>query len=211
VSSGEGQRFLENDLWVLRYYMVGAMGSMLFSATYHCLFCHSEHVGKFCLKLDYLGIVLNITSTGISAIYFAFQSASSRQTTLNIYIGTIALCGLAAFWVVLDPIFHGPKAAKWRLIIFGILYSSCYIPIVHAYLADDVDTTEYPILFLTSESIMHIVGAFFYVTRIPERYFPGSFDIWGASHQLFHILIAMSQIIRLLAIRVSLLQHRVLN
>lgn len=65
-----------------------------------------------------------------------------------------------------------------RVIVFGSLYAFCYIPIAHAYLADDVDTTEYPILSLLSEGAMHIAGAFFYVTRIPERYFPGRFDIF---------------------------------
>ena len=37
--------------------------------------------------------------------------------------------------------------------------------------------------------------------RIPERLEPGKFDVWGSSHQIFHILIllaAMSQLIGLL-------------
>lgn len=25
--------------------------------------------------------------------------------------------------------------------------------------------------------------------RIPERFAPGKFDIWGSSHQIFHVLI----------------------
>jgi len=113
--------------------------------------------------------------------------------------------------MVLDPTLQGPKAAKWRVIVFGSLYAFCYIPIAHAYLADDVDTTEYPILSLLSEGAMHIAGAFFYVTRIPERYFPGRFDIFGASHQIFHILIAASMILRFLVIKVFLLNRCVLG
>lgn len=28
-------------------------------------------------------------------------------------------------------------------------------------------------------------------TRIPEKWRPGAFDLWGQSHQIFHILIAV--------------------
>lgn len=40
-----------------------------------------------------------------------------------------------------------------------------------------------------------------YQARIPERYRPGKYDVWGSSHQIFHVLIllaAMSQLIGLL-------------
>lgn len=38
-------------------------------------------------------------------------------------------------------------------------------------------------------------------TRVPERFQPGRYDVWGSSHQIFHVLIllaAMSQLIGLL-------------
>ena len=28
--------------------------------------------------------------------------------------------------------------------------------------------------------------------RVPERLSPGSFDIWGSSHQIFHILVVLA-------------------
>lgn len=28
--------------------------------------------------------------------------------------------------------------------------------------------------------------------RVPERWAPGSFDIWGSSHQIFHVLVVMA-------------------
>jgi predicted membrane channel-forming protein YqfA (hemolysin III family) len=28
--------------------------------------------------------------------------------------------------------------------------------------------------------------------HVPERWFPGKFDIWGQSHQLFHILVLIA-------------------
>lgn len=28
--------------------------------------------------------------------------------------------------------------------------------------------------------------------RVPEKYSPGNFDIWGSSHQIFHVLVLMA-------------------
>jgi adiponectin receptor len=39
---------------------------------------------------------------------------------------------------------------------------------------------------------LYIFGAFIYAARWPERYFPRTFDIWGSSHQLFHIFVVLA-------------------
>jgi adiponectin receptor len=36
---------------------------------------------------------------------------------------------------------------------------------------------------------LYLVGAFVYVRRIPERWWPGAFDIWGHSHQFWHLFV----------------------
>lgn len=38
-------------------------------------------------------------------------------------------------------------------------------------------------------AVMYITGAGLYAARIPERFFPGKFDIWFQSHQIFHVLV----------------------
>jgi predicted membrane channel-forming protein YqfA (hemolysin III family) len=73
--------------------------------------CHSHHVARRCLKLDYLGIMFNISSTCISATYFGLYD---QPFLANVYMTVILACGLAAFWAVLDPGADGPRAAKWR-------------------------------------------------------------------------------------------------
>lgn len=37
-----------------------------------CEVLYAEHIDKFCLKLDYLGIVFSTVATGVSFVYFAF-------------------------------------------------------------------------------------------------------------------------------------------
>lgn len=32
-----------------------------------------------------------------------------------------------------------------------------------------------------------LVGGCVFVVRVPERWRPGAFDVWGHSHQVFHL------------------------
>ena len=45
--------------------------------------------------------------------------------------------------------------------------------------------------------IITIVSVFFFATKIPERLFPITFDIFGASHQLFHVTVALATTIQM--------------
>ncbi len=36
---------------------------------------------------------------------------------------------------------------------------------------------------------LYLIGALLYAARIPERIFPGKFDIWFQSHQIFHVFV----------------------
>lgn len=47
-----------------------------------------------------------------------------------------------------------------------------------------------PYYFL--EGLIYSVGAGFFVSRFPERVWPGKFDIWGSSHQVFHVLVVVA-------------------
>lgn len=40
-------------------------------------------------------------------------------------------------------------------------------------------------------AVLYATGAGFYVSRIPERWKPGAFDIAGHSHQIFHVFVVL--------------------
>ncbi len=43
--------------------------------------------------------------------------------------------------------------------------------------------------------------------RIPERLNPGAFDVWGSSHQIFHIIVVFGAILHFNGILASLDYH----
>ena len=47
--------------------------------------------------------------------------------------------------------------------------------------------SSFGILDVIGVGACYLVGAFFYVHRVPERWYPGRFDIIGQSHQVLII------------------------
>ncbi|KAL0358419.1 UNVERIFIED_CONTAM: Heptahelical transmembrane protein 1 [Sesamum angustifolium] len=66
------------------------------------------------------------------------------------------------------------------------------IPAVHALVANWND--PYRNITLAYESAMalfYLIGTLFYVSRVPERWKPGWFDLVGQSHQFFHVFVVL--------------------
>lgn len=46
--------------------------------------------------------------------------------------------------------------------------------------------------FVVAQGALYILGAAIYAARVPEKWYPQRFDIWGSSHQIFHVLVVMA-------------------
>lgn len=146
------------------------------------------------MKLDYLGIASNITSTCISAAYFGLYE---QPRLAKFYITIILACGLAVFWALLDPSADGPRAAHFRYVIrrlywaklmpipraavFIALGASGFAPILHAALSPALTLDGFSLECVIAQSAFYLLGTVFYVNRIPEKYWSGIFDVWVSS------------------------------
>ncbi|KAI1324963.1 hemolysin-III channel protein-like protein Izh2 [Xylariaceae sp. FL0255] len=196
------------DLIAIQAYLLGATVCCFFSASYHCLNCHSERVAQCSLKLDYLGIAINITSTCISAAYFGIYD---HPRIARAYMTAILACGVAVFYSLLGSGVDGPSAAKFRSIVFIALGTSGFAPILHAALSPALTLDGFSLKHVVAQSAFYLIGTTVYVKRIPEKHWAGTFDVWGASHQIFHILVNVAQIVHFFGLRRSLMQHYLRN
>lgn len=80
-------------------------------ALFHISNSHSEVVAKRLLKLDYLGVMLTISTTNISATYFGLAGHERMQT---IYLSLQVLCAGTVSWVMMSPHMDGTQAASSR-------------------------------------------------------------------------------------------------
>ena len=105
------------DKAVFQLYFVCTVGCLLLSAIYHCTNSHSEQISRYFLKLDYLGIVLNVMGTIISAAYFGLYGSPVLQC---FYILFIVVCTARAFYLLLRNDIDGPGAILQRYTILHL-------------------------------------------------------------------------------------------
>ncbi|GMP31228.1 hypothetical protein CsSME_00005533 [Camellia sinensis var. sinensis] len=173
--------------WPFFAFLGGAMFCLLSSSACHLLACHSERLSYILLRLDYVGIAALISTSFYPPVYYSFMCSPFFY---NLYLGFITLLGISTILVSLLPVFQKPKHRNTRTFIFVGMGLSGVAPIMHKLILfqnrpEALHTTGYEILM----GVFYCMGAFFYTTRIPERWMPGKFDIAGHSHQLFHVLV----------------------
>jgi adiponectin receptor len=90
--------------------------------------------------------------------------------------------------------FRAPEWRPIRALMFVSLGVFGTVPIVHGLIVDGYEELEerMSLSWIVAHGILYIFGAFLYAVRWPERSFPGTFDIWGSSHQLFHMFVLLA-------------------
>ncbi|XP_044511119.1 heptahelical transmembrane protein ADIPOR3-like isoform X3 [Mangifera indica] len=173
--------------WPFYTFLGGAMFCLLVSSVCHLLCCHSERLSYIMLRLDYAGIAALISTSFYPPIYYTFLC---NPFFCNLYLGFITVFCLATIMISLLPVFQEPKFRRFRVSLFFGMGFSGIAPLLHKLIlfwgqSEALLTSGYEILM----GIFYGLGALIYVTRIPERWKPGKFDIAGHSHQLFHVLV----------------------
>ncbi|SOV04563.1 related to Adiponectin receptor 1 [Ustilago sp. UG-2017a] len=169
-------------------FFVGSIVCLGFSSTYHAIQCHSHSVSKKFNKLDYVGIVIMIVGSFLPALHYGFYCHPHFQLA---YSSAIILLGGLAMYVVLVPSYATPAYRPYRTAVFLVLGLSAVVPVAHVVQLYGYRTiTEtMGLRFLITSGALYVLGAGLYAARVPERFAPGRFDMLGASHQIFHVLI----------------------
>ncbi|KAJ1028594.1 hypothetical protein NDA16_001760 [Ustilago loliicola] len=169
-------------------FFLGSVICLGFSSTYHAIQCHSHSVSKKFNKLDYVGIVVMIVGSFLPALHYGFYCHPHFQLA---YSAAITTLGGLAMYVVLAPSYATPAYRPYRTAVFLVLGLSAVVPVAHVVQLYGYRTiTEtMGLRFLITSGALYVVGAGLYAARVPERFAPGRFDMLGASHQIFHVLI----------------------
>jgi len=172
-------------------FFLGAIACLCFSFLFHTFSNHSEDVARLFCRLDYSGIAALITCSCIPCYYFSFYCATFSRY-LHIIV-LIVLCSLCMVFCLLKR-FSTPEFRVVRTVMFVSFGFYSFIPgiqivVQHGFSYAD---TAYALSGLLQMASVYVSGAGLYAARIPERFFPGKFDIWASSHQLFHICVLIA-------------------
>ncbi|XP_017131438.1 adiponectin receptor protein isoform X1 [Drosophila elegans] len=169
-------------------FFVGAIVCLGFSFAFHTLSCHSVEMGRLFSKLDYCGIALLIMGSFVPWLYYGFYCHYQPKV---IYLSVVCVLGVLSIVVSLWDKFSEPGLRPLRAGVFMSFGLSGVIPAIHYSIMEGwfSQMSRASLGWLILMGLLYILGALLYALRVPERWFPGKFDIWGQSHQIFHILV----------------------
>ncbi|EEF33978.1 conserved hypothetical protein [Ricinus communis] len=176
--------------WPWFVFLSGAMGCLICSSISHLLACHSKRFNLFFWRLDYAGISLMIVCSFFAPLYYAFYCNPFPRI---FYITSITVAGILAIITLLAPALSTPRYRPFRATLFLFMGLSGLIPAAHAVVLH----WGHPHIFVSLSyellmGVLYAAGVGFYVSRIPERWKPGAFDIAGHSHQIFHVFVVLA-------------------
>ena len=106
-------------------------------------------------------------------------------------ITTLAACTAT---VSMHGKFRTPALRPFRALMFVLMGLSAVVPMFHGIkvygLAHMREAASLD--WVVAQGALYILGAVIYAARVPEKWSPGKFDIWGSSHQIFHVLVVMA-------------------
>lgn len=79
-----------------------------------------------------------------------------------------------------------------RSVMFALLGLSAFVPVVHGTILNgwEVQDKRMAISYFLGLGLLNATGTVIYAARVPEKWFPKAFDIYGSSHQIMHVLVA---------------------
>lgn len=185
-----------SDIIAVSLYYLCVVVCFALSTFFHTCSDHSAPIHKFGNQLDHLGIVLVMWGTGISGAHFAFYCHPFLRF---LYFAALTATGAGCAVFTLQPKFRQPTYRTARFLLYCFLGASLFAPVVHGIirfgfteLSDMMDLRSFLGL-----AVVNFSGAAIYAVRIPERWFPETFDLIGQSHNLMHGLVFMGAVIRL--------------
>ncbi|KAK3934213.1 mPR-like GPCR protein [Diplogelasinospora grovesii] len=180
-----------SDYFIFAFFLLAAFVCLGLSTTYHTLLNHSHEVERQWLCLDFVGIVLLTLGDFISGIYMR-----------KIYWSMICSLGALTIFIMVNPRFSGRKWRTFRTLTFVATGLSGFAPLGHGVYLFGVPQMmlQSGMPYYLAEGGLLCLGALVYATRFPEALSPGRFDIWGASHQIFHILVVFATAVQLIGL-----------
>ena len=175
--------------WPIFIIIFAAIACLSFSAIFHLFGLMNAKYFNILNRFDYGGISLLISGSCYPPYYYFFYYS---QTFKLLYLILISVFGVGTFLYSLTDDFNKPQRRSLRGILFLIFGLCTGVPIMHmAFFGDTIDGYGNDIILLNwyLGGISYIIGAIFYILRFPEKKFPGKFDYFGASHQIFHCLV----------------------
>ena len=131
--------------------------------------------------------------------------------------------GFGCTFLSVTPKFRTPLWRRYRAGMFVAMGLSALFPVLHGLKLYGIQQMNKKIglSWIVFQALLYILGAGIYAVclaikylfvsvkqianngyqaRVPERVHPGRFDVWGSSHQIFHVLVILAAMAHLVGL-----------
>jgi len=168
-------------------FFAGAMTCFAASATFHLHACNTLDAFRYFHACDYVGVATCILGSFYIALWVGFPCAPIART---LYMVTIT--ALAVPLAVCCVHRHTRENRPLIVSLFVAVVAFGVVPTVHWATATPGPAKIALLQGIVGMFAMYIVGVVIYLTHIPERFFPGRFDFFLHSHQIWHVCVFLA-------------------
>jgi adiponectin receptor len=158
----------------------------LFSAHYNEQACRRLHT------LDYFGITCLVIGSFVPICFLAFACEPQLKWMYLTMISVLGFVGLVgpfySFWTT-------PEFATYKMLVYVVLVGSGVFPIIHVNFIMPPSSSAPFATGLALEIFLYLTGMLIYIFKAPERWFPGRFDVWLHSHQVWHVFVLLAAMV----------------
>ena len=171
-------------------YMISACLFPILSAVAHTFNTMSDVARHTCFFLDYWAIGLYSLGAGIGYRAYLFPAALLNTTMSKVYIQVAMVLGVTSMILCSETRFmdHGKLRKGMRFGSFCLPYLWDSIPVIYRIIfCESDDCSSLALNYHLRQFFFAFLAALLFCTHFPERWKPGTFDVIGHSHQLFHV------------------------
>eukprot|EP01128_Nolandella_sp_AFSM9_P004686 TRINITY_DN2141_c0_g1_i1.p1 TRINITY_DN2141_c0_g1~~TRINITY_DN2141_c0_g1_i1.p1 ORF type:complete len:282 (+),score=40.11 TRINITY_DN2141_c0_g1_i1:34-879(+) len=177
------------DIFMPLLQLSGDVYGLLASSIFHSFNCINYDYWFNLRVLDFCGIGLGILAGSWPVAFYTFYCS---PTTLAFYNTSFVILTPIVAYMPFAQFFHDRRLLRTFLYIL-IAWIPLYCGIQFYLMEGNFDHPLWDIYYtvIVKTYIFYGVGVTLYVTRIPERFYPGLFDYLGTSHQIWHLLVVL--------------------
>jgi predicted membrane channel-forming protein YqfA (hemolysin III family) len=173
----------------LLFFYITSIVCFVSSCLYHTGNCHAPQTYSLLYKCDLFGISSMILGSYLPGLYHGFTCFPPIQ---------LLYCTVVSFLVITSMIVphldrcQKPEFHAYRVALLVSVIVFAIVPAAHWVYCSPAHIISHNLPSLIKMFAWYIAGFVFYIFHLPERWSPGTFDIWIHSHQLWHICIVMA-------------------
>lgn len=183
------------------------------STVAHTVHSKSPMYHYTCFQVDYMGIGYYAFGSSI-LLYYTGCHEKYYVTLQNVLLPAVVVMSWVGFicCCIAKLRYRRPypfQRKLWNLCSFGFQCTSVFSVVLARYYDCFIDNkcTLSSLNHHTTVAIYILSSVVFFSSHIPEKYFPGKFDIFGQGHQIFHVLCSFGTLEQFNAAMIDIKTH----